>query len=77
MKKDVEFKQQLELKKQQDLNKKLISNDEGDEEGNENKGSGAEDVDTEFLEQKLLNEELSNISTNADMRICEGDIITV
>jgi len=36
--KDVEYKHQLEYKKQQDLNKKLISNDESDEEGGDVKG---------------------------------------
>jgi len=64
LKKDIEFKQQLEKKKQEDLNKKLISNDDSDEVGNENNKNNAEDIDTEYQEQKLLNEELSNITTN-------------
>lgn len=79
LRKDVEFKQQLEQKHQQDLNKKLLSNDnDSDEEGNEgNKHANQEDTDTELQDQKLLNEELSEIVTNEDMRICEGDIITI
>jgi len=79
LRKDIEFKEQLEKKQKDDLTKKNLSNDnDSDEDGNEgNKISNPEDTETEFQDQKLLNQELSNIVTNQDMRICEGDIITI